>query len=146
MSEMLGNQYFLARRYTDALSELKIELEKNPSNHSARKKLIICFMQTNQFEKAFKSFYNVVQNNISVITNTDPKRDNCPCPDIIEQMLPELSYTTEDEHFIKLGMLYLYCDINDSIKHFERVSPKHSLYNEVQQIISKEKSQLTIIN
>lgn len=146
MSEMLGNQYFIARRYQEACFELEASVQKDPFNYSAIKKLIICYLQTDQFDKAFKYFIEIVRNDLSVITNTDLHRDGCPCPEIIERTLPELNYTTDDEQFIKLGILYLYCDINESINYLEKVSPSSSLFKEVQEIISIEKAQLLKIN
>ncbi len=146
MSEMLGNQYFIARRYADAGQELESELHKNPVNYSIKKKLIICYLQTHQFEKAFKYFFDIVTHDISIISNTDLERDDCPCPGIIEQTLPELKFTSEEDHFIKLGMLYLYCDMDDSINYFEKVTANHQLFEQVKEILSIEKSQKTKIN
>lgn len=146
MSEMLGNQYFIARRYSDARFEFENEAITNPTNYTVKKKLIICCLQTNQFTKAFEYFFEIVQKDISAITCTDSMRDDCPCPEIIEQTLPGLEFTSEDEHFAKLGILYLYCDIKESIKYFEKVSALFPHYNQIKQIITIEKSQLTIIN
>lgn len=77
-SEMLGNKYFLARNYRGAAQNLQYVLSQNPINKAARKKIIICYTQTGEIEKAFENFYSLVAEDISFIINTDPVADDCP--------------------------------------------------------------------
>ena len=146
MSEMLGNQYFLTRRYFEACSELESESQKNPKNYSIKKKLIICYLQTNNLKKAFHTFFETVKKDIELIKNTDLIHDDCPCPEIIEQNLPDMKSESTAEQYVKMGILYLYCDINESIKYFEKVPANSEYYADVKEVLSIEKSQINKIN
>lgn len=137
MSEMLGNQYFIARRYADALNELEKAIQKNPSLKSARKKLIICYLQTSKLDKAVKEFCDLVNEDVELILNTDPIRDDCPCPDIIYQMKNEMTMYHNNDELIMLGILWLYCDINSSIAQFEKVTTSSEYYSLVDNILIK---------
>lgn len=143
MNEMLGNQYFIARRFSEACNALEAASLKNPSNLSIKKKLIICYLQTDQFDKAFQSFDELVSDNIETIMNTDMVKDDCPCPEIIDQTIPELKSNSEAELIIKLGILWLYCDLEKSIHYFEQVPKTHQYYQSVIKILQIEKSQQT---
>lgn len=135
MSEMLGNQYFLARRYADALLHLEDELRRNPSNFPVQKKLIICYLQTGHIENAIDLFHSVIEKDVDYIINTDPVRDDCPCPDIIQAISKDIQCPTEDENNIKLGILWLYCDLEDSINHFKQVSRENKFINKIDEIL-----------
>jgi len=45
MSEMLGNQYFLARTFDKALVQFEEVIKKEPENEKVKKKLIICYCE-----------------------------------------------------------------------------------------------------
>jgi len=137
MSEMLGNQYFLTRRYSDACIELEAEIHKNPLNKSVLKKLIICYLQTSQLEKAISLFESLINDDIYTIINTDHIKDDCPCPEIIYQMNNVLPVFKTDEENIKLGILWLYCDIDESFKYFQMVLGSSKYSTLVRRIIKK---------
>jgi len=147
MSEMLGNHYFLAKRYSDAYAELEAELRNESANRkSISKKLIICYLQTDQFEKAFEMFHSIVTKNITLITDTDPEKDGCPCPEIINENLPKLKYNNDLEFNLKMGILWLYCDINESLEYFEKATTQNQHSEKTNNIISVLKSHLVKIN
>ena len=118
MNEMLGNQYFMVRRYCDALAEFEEAYRKDPSNKPIRKKLIICFIKTNRIEKAFKLFTKLVEEDLEFILNTDPILDDCPCPEIIYELEYSIETNNQDKKNLALGMLWLFCDMKNSIKYF----------------------------
>lgn len=118
MHEMLGNQYFLARKYTEARNELELALKENPAAHTIKKKLIICYIQTASISCALDLFYEVLSEDINSIINTDPIFDNCPCPQIIYELENSLVSTNSEVRTLSLGILWLFCDINESIKYF----------------------------
>jgi tetratricopeptide (TPR) repeat protein len=68
-SEMLGNKYFLARNYEGAAANFQYTLKTDPINKSVRKKLIICYTQIGQIQKAFENFYMLAKENINFITS-----------------------------------------------------------------------------
>ena len=53
MSEMLGNQYFLARTFDKALMQFERVIDKEPENEKVKKKLIICYCEVGKVEKAY---------------------------------------------------------------------------------------------
>jgi len=117
---MLGNQYFMARKFSLAENELTNFISKNQSNKAARKKLVICHTQTGKIEQALKLFNELIEDDIEFITNTDPEKDDCPCPELVTKLESENSIRYSiSELYTVLGMLWLYCDVNESIKNFE---------------------------
>ena len=60
MSEMLGNRYFLARQFDKAIPYLEDALTQNPDGDKIKKKLILCFIETGQIERAFNLFYELL--------------------------------------------------------------------------------------
>lgn len=121
MSEMLGNQYFLARNYSLAAIELEKALLQNPKNKGIRRKLIICFAQTGQISKALQVFLSLVKEDAEFIINTDPVDDDCPCPELLYESEainpPEL---VSLDHCLRLAMLWLYCDVETSVAYFNK--------------------------
>lgn len=147
MSEMLGNHYFLAKRYSDAYAELEAELGRESADRkSISKKLIICYLQTDQLDKAFEMFYSIVIKDVSLITDTNPDKDGCPCPEIINENLPHLKYNNDLELNLKMGILWLYCDINKSLKFFDEASSHDQHSEKVNKIITVLKSHTVKIN
>ena len=120
MSEMLGNQYFIARNYMRAAEELSLALSKTPKNKSIKRKLIVCYTQTGQIQNALKLFLGLVKEDAEYIINTDPIDDDCPCAELVydDEKLHNVNKNS-CEYQLKLGILWLYCDIHKSISYFE---------------------------
>jgi hypothetical protein len=149
MSEMLANQYFLARKFDKAVPHLESVIRNEPHNERARKKLIICYCETGHVRSALELFYNVIQSNIKLIVDTDIISEDCPCPELLERMkwYEEVAVNSFD-FFCIMGMLHLYCDINDSLNAFNRaveinsddklVQDIHDLIAEYDSVQSKE--------
>lgn len=138
MSEMLANQYFMVRRFSDAESAFENVIAQDPLNKFAKKKMIICLVQNGKVRKALDLFYKVISEDITIITNTNITDDDCPCPEIISKFEsinePELSFQSKLEI---LGMLWLYCDYYKSIQHFEKLkefNPKDPIYSNILKI------------
>lgn len=138
MSEMLANQYFLVRRFSEAEKVYEKILSENPNNLLAKKKLIICYVNNSKIRQALELFYNVISKDISVITSTNIKDDDCPCPEIITKFdkinEPTLSHQSKLEI---LGMLWLYCDYYKSIQYFEKLkefNPNEKIYSDILKI------------
>lgn len=135
MSEMLANQYFLVRRFSEAEKVYEEILSNNAGNLLAKKKLIICYINNGKIKEALNLFYDVISSDITVITNTNVANDDCPCPEIITKFdkinEPSLSYQTKLEI---MGMLWLYCDYYKSIQHFEKLkefNPNEPIYSSI---------------
>lgn len=140
MNEMLGNQYFLARRFQDATNQFEKALLTNPSNTNVKKKLIICYLQVNEIRMATKIFEDLISEDISIILNSDPDKDDCPCLKMISELENFHSNLTENEKNAALGILWLYCDIINSKKYFNKLlssSPENSVYKKINQLLNQ---------
>ena len=136
LSEMLGNQYFLARNYKNAALNLQHVLNEDPTNKNARKKIIICYSQTGEVEKAFENFYRLVKEDINFILNTDPVADDCPCPELVDKFGTILPYEENSKNLkLMLGMLWLYCSANKSLKFFKSLLNEYPENQKISDII-----------
>lgn len=121
MNEMLGNQYFLSRNYLQAQIELERALRFNPTNLSIKKKLVICNIQSGSVQRALDLFLETISEDINSIIDTDPIFDNCPCPQLVYEMENSLQQSNTRDKILALGMLWLFCDLKESIKYFTSV-------------------------
>jgi tetratricopeptide (TPR) repeat protein len=141
-SEMLGNKYFLIRNYENAALNFQYAIKSDPVNKSARKKLIICYTQIGQIQKAFENFYQLVKEDIDFITNTDPIADDCPCPELTAKFGNVLPYESESHDLkLMLAMLWLYCNAEKSLTFFKRIlieSPGDSRISEITSLIEEK--------
>jgi hypothetical protein len=119
MSEMLGNQYFLARKYSLAAAELDKALSKNPTSKGIRRKLIICEIQKGNINRALNLFTTLVKEDVAFIIDADPIRDDCPCPELVYDMEEQFNDNKDSiDYYLKLAMIWLYCDVNKSLHYF----------------------------
>ncbi len=136
---MLGNKYFLARNYEGAAANFQYTLKTDPINKSVRKKLIICYTQIGQIQKAFESFYQLVKEDINFIIETDLVADDCPCVELTDKYGNILPYENESYDLkLMLGMLWLYCNAEKSFEFFKRIiveNPGDSRIKEIASLI-----------
>lgn len=119
MSEMLANQYFMARNFSEAETEFLQCLTLEPGNMAARKKLIICNIQTGHLTEALVNFLILLHKDINLIIDTAKLRDDCPCPKIINHIEEVNENPSRSiENLIALGILWLYCDRFKSEEYF----------------------------
>lgn len=141
MSEMLGNQYFLSRNYQLAASVYSKVHDLEPNNLSIVKRMIICYTQIGEMDKAFYHFYELVKKDVSIIINTDLIADDCPCPELTERYGKILPYENNSmELKLLLGILWLYCDSEKSLQFFDQLSkevPQEKKYKEIVLVINK---------
>jgi len=121
MSEMLGNQYFLSRTFDKATGHFEQVLKQDPDNQNVQKKLVICYCETGHVRDALNQFEKIIFNNIELIALTDIVSEDCPCPEIVDRMkwYEQVAENSFDYNLI-LGMLNLYCNIEDSLIAFSR--------------------------
>lgn len=136
-SEMLGNKYFLARKYKNAAENFKHTLQTDPINKSVRKKLIICYTQIGQIQKAFENFYMLVKEDLNFIIETDIVADDCPCPELIEKYGNVLPYEKDSfDMKLMLAMLWLYCDAKKSLDFFKRILVEKQVDSRIKEVVS----------
>lgn len=123
MSEMLGNQYFLSRNFSKAKEAYEKVLETEPKNDFLMKRLVICYTQTGEINKAFDLFYEIIKKDIDLIIKTDSIADDCPCPELISKYgnIKPNDECSRDSR-IMLGILWLYCNTDKSYEFFESLS------------------------
>lgn len=142
MSEMLGNHYFIARQFDKAAKHLEDALTVSQHADQIKKKLVICYIQIGQIEKALHYFYELVKKNPQIIIDTDPYWDDCPCYEIIPELENKKEVTdTLSDYALILGMLYLYCDVQKSIDYLKDY-PGNQKNNRIIQAIIKKLSEL----
>jgi len=137
MSEMLGNQYFLARNFANALIQFEKILTQEPHNNSVQKKLIICYCEVGNVKAGLELFERVIQSNIELIAETDIVGEDCPCPELVDRMkwYEEVASNSFDYHCI-LGILNLYCNTSDSISYFEKAAQMEPENKQIARILS----------
>lgn len=147
MSEMLGNQYFMARKFELALQQFVDVLEREPNNFGCIKKTIICYTQMKQLPEALSWFQRIMDIDPFIIINTRPEDDDCPCPELVVR-IEEIEPSAEKlvEHYNILGILYLYCNVEKSLHYFQaslKVQPEQnnisSIINQLHHIIKVQK-------
>lgn len=139
MFEMLGNQFFMVRNYSRAAEMLEKASWKEPHNKPIRRKLIICYTQTGEVEKALENFIWLINADFDFIANIDPVAEDCPCSGLVYDMEKQLSQNQDslDFHLI-LGMLWLYCDVERSLEYFlraRRLNPEDERLKAIIQLI-----------
>ena len=147
MSEMLGNQYFLARNYASAAKNLQYALDIEPLNKQVRKKLVICYSQIGEIQKALTIFHNLILEDIDSIIDTDPIGDDCPCPELVTHYGTILSYEENSTDLkIMLGMLWLYCDVEKSLSFFKSAEKMRLGDERIRSISSIIENRISLIN
>ncbi|MBN1301518.1 MAG: tetratricopeptide repeat protein [Melioribacteraceae bacterium] len=121
MSEMLANQYFMARKFSDAESLLENALSTSSSPKIIKRKLIICYVQTNKLDKALNLFFRLIKDDIDFILSADPLLDDCPCAELLGN--DYLTIPPDDPYAYNLGqgIMWLYCDIDHSLNYFKNL-------------------------
>ena len=117
---MLGNQFFMARNFLAAEKELTPCLQQDPESKPVRRKLIICYTQLGEISKALHIFDSLVRDDIKFIINADPILDDCPCPELVSNKENFNLIEDSDDYLISSGILWLYCDIENSIQYFKK--------------------------
>lgn len=129
----------MARKYAEAAEELEKIYKKNPNNKNVIKKLIVCYTQIGKVNLAFELFYLLVNEDIELIIKTDPIKDDCPCFELVERDIYTEKYNLEStDIMIVKGIIWLYCDLEKSLKIFEEIN--HIIKNnKIKGIIKKMK-------
>ena len=134
---MLGNKYFLARDYEGAAANFQHTLQTDPINKAMRKKLIICFTQIGQIQKAFDNFYKLVKEDINFVIETDLVAEDCPCPELIAKYGTVLPYESGSSDLkLMLAMLWLYCNVTKSIGFFKQVLLENTGDSRIIEVVS----------
>ena len=111
----------MTRNYSSAMKEYEEELCRDNKNNNVIKKIIICYVRSGRIDKALELFYNLINEDIDLIIKTDPVKDDCPCPEIIYECENDfLEVGGKDKRHVALGILWLYCNIEQSFHYFKK--------------------------
>ena len=125
MSEMLGNQYFMARNYAEAERELEPVYSIDPSSKPVRRKLIICYTQNGNLEKALDVFHSLVKDDLQFIIDADPVQDDCPCEELISDINNSSRIENSFNFNLTHAIIWLYCDVKKSLEYLEKTVNQH---------------------
>ena len=135
MNEMLANHHFLVRNYSGASEELERIINVRPDK-KLMKKLIICYTQTGRPDEALNLFLSVIKDDINIITSTNLDSEDCPCPELIFKVESnDVDYKDKYTKSYVLGILWLYCDLAESLKYFLRAKNFNQENDQVDKII-----------
>lgn len=120
MSEMLGNHYFISRNFFFAEKIYEKLSIYHSSNPNVLKNLIICYTQTHKVAKALQYLLVLMAKDISIILENNRNDEDCPCNDLIFKIEnEEIKYSTEEEKYTALAILWIYCNHKTSLNYFQ---------------------------
>ncbi len=138
MTEMLGNQLFMARNYEGALSIFEQCEKEGKADKNMRRKMVVCYTQLGKIQKAAELLLALINEDLEFITTTDPVKDDCPCNELVREFETKLKISTESFDFlVALGILWLYCDMDKSVYYFQKATRLKSDNNVVNSILGK---------
>jgi tetratricopeptide (TPR) repeat protein len=118
MSLMLGNRYFLDRDYARAVPLLEAALAETPDAPRVLKRLVISYVQLEDFELALERLERVLTTSPRTVIDTDPDEEDCPCPALCAALERRLSPGPASYPILLgLGILELYCDLQRARRH-----------------------------
>ncbi len=120
MNEMLANHYFLTGNFSNALLEFEKIVVEDPTQKCFTRKLMICYLQTENYEKALNLFNEMIYENINYFIENDDLNESCPCKELIIKIESNKNYITNSESLIKLGVLWAYFDLPTSFEMFRK--------------------------
>lgn len=135
---MLGNHYFLTRNYEAAIKAFENAFPGSLTKKTI-KKLIICHLASDNFETAKQFFLKLLKEDPYTIIKTDIRKEDCPCPELIGDYERKLDSSSTLFDYLRLAILWLYCDVGLSLKYFKKtagISPENKFVEEVIQIIN----------
>ncbi|MDP2365701.1 MAG: hypothetical protein Q8M94_18280 [Ignavibacteria bacterium] len=120
MSEMLGNHYFQLRDFVHAERTYEKLSSAQLDDLKILKKLIICYTQTHKIAKALQYLLVLMAKDISTILENNRNDEDCPCNELIFKIEnEEIKYSTEEEKYTALAILWIYCNHKTSLNYFQ---------------------------
>ena len=123
MCEMLGNQYFIAENYYEAIRVYKNLITDKKANTEIQKKIIVSYLKTYQINSAMIQFLAILNFNRSVTKCNENSNDNCICREMISEINDnKLENIIGLDRDLMLAMLWYFCDLEQSEKYFKRAT------------------------
>lgn len=135
---MLANQFFMARKYKEALPLLVDSLKKFPDDKGIKRKLIICYNQTGDLHNSLQLFHSLILTDIEFIINAHPIYDDCPCSEIIKKYNNKNELTIEGlDSTLHFAILMLFCDTKQALNLFKKAVMLSPEDKQIREITSK---------
>ena len=123
MCEMLGNQYFIAGNYLEAIRIYSNIINTEKTNAEIQKKLIISYLKTTQLNSALLQFIAILNSSRSVAKCNENSNDYCVCREMISELNEnKWNNIVGLDRDLMLAMLWYFCDLKQSRKYFKRAS------------------------
>lgn len=140
---MLGNHYFLSRKYDSAIKAFNSAFGNDFPDYII-KKLIICYVAEGDLETAKNFFIKLMKKDPFIIINTDVVEEDCPCPELIKLMEAKYGVISSTDDLTALAILWLYCDLDNSINLFETALAEKPNDEFLKEVLSILKTQIKI--
>ncbi|HCY75628.1 MAG TPA: hypothetical protein DHV28_06875 [Ignavibacteriales bacterium] len=138
---MLGNHYFQLKNFILAEDTYERLLPAELANLKVKRKLIICYTQTNKLSKALQLLIDLIEQDSSTIIQFNSREEDCPCNDLIFQIESGIiTYPLYQDSYLALGILWLYCNYRTSLNYFQmaiKENPNNDLLNKAFNLIKK---------
>lgn len=139
---MLGNQYFMARNFREAIHHFEKASKKHPDDLQLAQKYVICLAVNEQVDAAASEFLRILRCCPSVILTSQNLDPDCPCPEILAKWSLEPPARFDRFHYLTaLGILAVFCKRELALAYFckaREIKPTNAAVREIVEIISTE--------
>ena len=104
---MLANRYFQSGRFEEAILQLESALEKHPERHSARRKLVCCYLMIGRVADAVTGMTRLLDAAPRALRGVDPVDEGFPCTTSEEAMAKLSAGLTEGERHAACALVRL---------------------------------------
>lgn len=123
MCEMLGNQYFIAQNYSEAIRVYANLINNKKANAEIHKRLIVSYLKTSQMNSALLQFFAILNISRSTTRCDENSKDYCVCREMINEINSnKWENVIGLDRDLMLAMLWYFCDIEESEKYFKRAT------------------------
>ena len=123
MCEMLGNQYFIAQNYSEAIRVYTNLINDKKANTEIQKRLIVSYLKTYQINSALLQFFAILNFSRNATKCDENSKDYCVCREMISEINNnKWENVIELDRDLMLAMLWYFCDLEQSEKYFKRAT------------------------
>lgn len=110
MDKMLGNQYFMAGKFKDAIPHFETRLEKEPDDWRTTKNLVVCYLAEEALDEALTLLKTLLQQ-APAYEMVWKRQDTCPCRDVMADWMKN-PHTRMGRlgYLLSMGILSLFCE------------------------------------
>lgn len=136
---MLGNQYFMARKFEQAIPHFETTLEQYPDDLRILRKLVICYVASESLKRALDKMELFLKSAPKDYFETEQRDENCPCPEIIDRWsVNPPKALSRYEYLIAMGILDLFCGHKRSRSYFHqarKIQPLEHIIDDILEAI-----------